>query len=300
MVRVVFFASPKERELDIGQAFCAGVQAHGDTACLIHPADYDGPQSDTDVAVFVGVKGWSRLLMETHIAAGKHAIICDKGYFGGSAGPRSKYIRCSIDALQPLAYFQKTPRPHTRLHALDVNIAPWKKTGTEVILAGGSLKYARWHQMPMYTGLDPATGWAIKTFHRVRKHTQRPIVYSPKPSFKNAVPIEGMRFVQGVGIEKQLQTAWCLVTFGSNAAVDAIIAGVPVFIPGDGIAKPMGLDDVAQVEQPFYPTDEQRWQFLADVSFCQFSAKELASGFGWSILRPQILLNAEMRRQAEQ
>lgn len=295
-LNVVFFASPKDREMSIGTAFCQGVLSHGDTCRLVHPADYEGPHGDTDVAVCIGVKGWSRLLMETHLAARKHLVYLDKGYLGDPKGPRSKYIRCSVDSFQPLEYLQTIPRPDDRLKQLGVQLQPWRKTGKEVIIAGGSLKYAMWHRLGSQNGMDPATTWATKTYGVLRKYTQRPIFYSPKPSWKEAVPIEGTTFVRPpIPIEEQLKTAWAVVSYGSNATVDAQIAGVPTFVLGDGIAKPMSLDDLTLIDTPFYPTDTQRWQFLADVAYCQFSISELESGIGWSILRPQVMTNAKMR-----
>ena len=293
---VAFLASPKDREFAIAEAFCKGVQAHGDKSSVMLTADYAGPQGETDVAVFVGVKGWSRLIMETHLEAGKHSIVLDKGYVGGPKGPRSKYIRCSVDEFQPLSYFQAISRPDDRLNQLGVQIQPWKKKGNEVVICGGSLKYAAWHRMPGANDRDPATTWATKTFGKLRKYTDRPIHYSPKPSWKHAVPIEGMRFVwPPVPINEQLKTAWAVVSYGSNATVDAQIAGVPTFVLGDGIAKPMSLDDLTRIDKPYYPTDAQRWQWLADLSYAQFSLQEFESGLAWSILRPQVISNARVR-----
>jgi hypothetical protein len=284
-LHISFFAVPKEREYAIANALAEGVKVHGDEIQIVNPAEVEGPDPWTDVAVFVGIKGHSRQIMEDHLAVEKHAIICDKGYVPGPSGPRSKYVRLSVDALQPLSYFQRTPRPDDRLKKLGIKLQPVRR-GIHVIVAGGSLKYALFHGFASHDGKDAMTTWAEKTYSKVRKYTKRPVVYRPKPSWQDAVSIDGMRFSRPpVSIEEELRDAWCLITYGSNAAVDAVIAGVPVFILGDGIAKPLGLDDLTQLDDPYYPTDEERWQFLADVSYCQWSLPELASGEGWQYTR---------------
>ena len=287
-MNILFFASQKEREEDIANHFAAGIKVRGDHIRIFPTCDIEGIDPWADIAVSIGIKGWSRLLMETYMSAGKHFIVIDKGYVGGPSGPRSKYMRVSIDALQPHAYFQKEPRPDDRIRAFNVKLQPDRK-GSNVLLAGGSLKYALWHRFPSRDNLDPATAWASMVAGKLRRRTKKPIVYRPKPSWADAQPVSGTQFSRPpTTIDDELRHAWCCVSYGSNAGVDALIAGVPNFVLGDGIVRSLALTDTGKIEDPYYPSEELRWNLLSCISYCQFSFTEFENGFAWDILRPQI------------
>lgn len=287
-MNVAFFASHKDREYAIADHFAQGVRKHGDTCNVMPTADYQGPNNETDVAVFIGIKGYSRLIMETHVAAGKHSIICDKGYCGGPRGPRSKYVRVSIDDLQPHMYFQTPHRSDARIKELGVQLQPTKKNGNNIFIAGGSLKYANWHRFNGKDGMDPLTRWAHDLIRNISGRTPRPIVYSPKPSWKEAVPIPDSRFAHPANLEKELANAYAVVTYGSNVGIDALTAGVPNFCLGDGIVRSLCITTIRKINEPYYPTDEERWQMLADISWCQWNLEELKNGQGWETMKEQM------------
>lgn len=296
-MNVVFFASDKDREYSIANHFAEGVKKHGDRCDIMPTADYEGPNSETDIAVFIGIKGYSRLIMETHIAAGKHALICDKGYMGGPRGPRSKYVRVSIDDLQPHVYFQSPHRPDDRLKELGVHLQPTKKDGNNIFIAGGSLKYAQWHKFNGNETMDPVTRWASDLINNLSERTQRPLVYSPKPSWKDAVPIKGSRFAFPANLEEEMSNAWAVVSFGSNVGIDALIAGVPNFCLGDGIVRSLSLTNTKKINEPYYPTDEERWKLLSDIAYCQWNLNELKSGQAWGIIKQQIVQLESIKKQ---
>lgn len=284
-MHVTFFAVQKDREQEIATALAAGInQFPEDTCRIVDPATFPAPDPETDVAVMVGVKGYSRAMLDGHRAAGKHTIYIDKGYLG-----RGKYYRMSVDAFQPLDYFQAIPHPNDRFQALGVRIAPMRRTGEHIILCGGSLKYALWHRMNGMNGADPMTTWALRSLGRLRKVSTRPVVYRPKPSWKDAVRIPEARYsLPPRSLRNELENAWALVTFGSNAAVEALLAGVPTIIVGDGIAKPLSSISEDGVEAPYIPTDDERYQWACDVAYCQFTIPEMRQGQAWAILREVI------------
>ena len=285
-MHVTFFAAEKDREDMIARAFATGVRTHSHQCDIVRPAEYPAPNPETDVAVMIGVKGYSRKLFDDHLEAGKHVLYIDKGYLGN----RGRYYRMSVNSFQPLRYFQQVARPADRLQTLGLTLQPMRTSGRHILVAGGSVKYSNWHRM--HGGPndeDPATAWAQQTIKRLSKASHRPIVYRPKPSWKDAVPIPGVEYSRPPRtIQEELRDCWCLVTYGSNAALDALIFGVPVLVLGDGIAQPLAKMSENSVEDPYLPTDEERWQLLADVAYCQFSVPEMASGLAWSILQEQL------------
>ena len=52
-----------------------------------------------------------------------------------------------------------------------------------------------------------------------------------------------------------LEKAHCVVTFNSNVAVEALLAGTPVFVGPHSAALPMGrsVTDLGDIENPAYP-----------------------------------------------
>ena len=77
-----------------------------------------------------------------------------------------------------------------------------------------------------------------------------------------------------------------MVAYSSSAAIDALIAGVPVFVLSDfAAAYRMGSPDLSQIESPVYPHDRQSFcNCLADQ---QWNLLELRNGEAWRALRVQ-------------
>ena len=84
-------------------------------------------------------------------------------------------------------------------------------------------------------------------------------------------------------IQQALAGAWCLVTYVSNAAVDAVIAGVPVICLGQCAGLLMGSSDIRDVANP--PTPHGREEWLAQLVANQWTLDEIASGEAWRVLQ---------------
>ena len=85
----------------------------------------------------------------------------------------------------------------------------------------------------------------------------------------------------GRKLHEDLKGAHCLVTHGSNAAVEAVIMGCPVFVHQDSAASLVGRCDLARIEEPIYP-DRQPW--LNSLAYAQFSESELVDGTLWRLI----------------
>lgn len=66
-----------------------------------------------------------------------------------------------------------------------------------------------------------------------------------------------------------------MVTWTSNAAVDALLAGVPVFCTGDCAASVMGRSDPINIEYPYYPDKGHNIRAMVG-----------GSDFGWATRMP--------------
>ncbi len=151
------------------------------------------------------------------------------------------------------------------------------------MLAGSSAKYHAFY------GLSDPTRYAQKIVKQLAHLTKREIIYRPKPSWREAVPIRGTRFsppksymLENLG--HILPTAHCLITHGSNACFDAMVAGVPSIILGDGVALPISSCDLYKIEDLPKPRDHARLQLLANLAYHQWTESELASGQAWDTI----------------
>jgi hypothetical protein len=121
----------------------------------------------------------------------------------------------------------------------------------------------------------------------IEGRTKRPIIYRPKRSWKDAVPITGSKMDKDSDLNEQLARAHCLVTHGSNACFEAMLAGVPSIILGDAVAKPISSTSVMEIEKPRLATDKERESVLAFLAYQQWTLLELMEGGAWPHIRRQ-------------
>jgi hypothetical protein len=283
-MRVTFYGSmSKKFDKQIAECLQRGIQRCGDLCELVGTEDFKKLPKGVDCAVVVGVKANSGPIFHRYRKAGRHAVFIDKGYTRIRGGPLGTlYWRISGNAFQPLHYFQKTPRPSDRWRWSETDIRDRRVPGgQEVLFAGSSQKFCDFHK------LGNATEYATAVLREARKHTDRPLAYRPKPSWGDAVPIEGVRYSHPkekfVGA---LDLAHVVVTYGSNACLEAMLFGVPAVVLGDGITRPLCSTSLADLDKPRFPTRDQLYQLACDLAYCQWTLSEFASGDAWKVLRP--------------
>ena len=282
-VRVHFFKSDKSREWLLADAVLAGAARHG---CVVTSSSLGEPYdpADYDVACFVGVK--SRELFREHHRTGAHVLMRDKGYSRHKAKTPVggwEYWRISIDAHHPTARLASLDMPSDRFDALGLEVKPWRTDGDHVLIAGSSAKYHAFY------GLKDPTTFAKDIVREIRGLTDRPIVYRPKPSWREARPILKTRYsTQPETIHQVLGNAWAMVTHGSNACFEAMLAGVPSIILGDAVARPISSTLVADINDPHIVSDGMRMRLLRNVAYHQWTVSEFADGSAWEFIRSEI------------
>ena len=289
-MKIVFYHSiHKAYEQRICDSLGEGMAVHGDELILVHKGDWDGPIIGTDGAMMFGVK--ARRLFAPHKEVGIPPIFVDKGYMGiKGTGGRSNFFKFSVGEMHPVSYFQSESRPGDRFKALNISVKPWQKprSHSKVLLALSSRKYCVWF------GIDNPHKFAAKIVRSIQKvldhaNDKREIIYRPKPSWDDAEPVKGAGYSRPPEkIIDVLRNTHCLVTHGSNAAIDALIMGVPVVVLGPGIAQPVASRDVRGVTRPYRPSRGQVDQFLRDLAYCQWTTEELRSGLAWEYIRRDI------------
>jgi hypothetical protein len=173
-------------------------------------------------------------------------------------GANGGYYRWHLNSFQ-----MQTIRdvPDDRWKALDQPLWPWSKGGRHIVIAEPSPTYQRFH------GIE---GWTERTVAELKRHTDRPLIIRDK---------EMQRF--GRKLHEDLKGAHCLVTHGSNAAVESVIMGCPVFVHPDSAASLVGRTDLKDIESPVYP-DRELWAW--SLAYSQVSEREMCDGAVWKLL----------------
>lgn len=272
---LVFYAAEKPRERTLAAALAEGCREQGDRLQVRYGEERI--DSGFDVACMFGVK--TAGLMATHRAAGVPVLFFDKGYTRHAS---DSYVKTSVNAIHPLAYFQ-CGRPSDRWRTLGIKVRG-RRRGRGIVYCGSSAKF---HAA---AGLPAPTDYAGQIVRRLRGLTDRPILYRPKPSWREAVPVKGATLQRGGKLAHLLRhDVHALVTNGSNAAVDAIIEGVPVVALGETIGRPVAETEIGNIEDPFFPSEAARRQWLSDLAYCQWTLDELRSGEAWACLKETVL-----------
>lgn len=218
--------------------------------------------------------GWipHRETMAAYRAAGLDFLHVDLGYWGRKrhGSDYGGNHKVALNARHPTVYFRNRRRPATRMTEAP-EVRPWQTDGAHIVVAGLSAKGA--------ISIDRRPlGWEHEIFREIRKYTDRPIVYRPKPSWRDARPVHGTIYSppeQSIG--DALTGAWALVTCYSNAAIDALAAGIPIYAE-DGVSKALSMASLSEIENPREIPVKERMQFLADVSFCHWTKAEIENG----------------------
>lgn len=257
-------------------AVCRGLMAAGYNTAMHCEDQYSQPTAK--VAAFYGFVGnLPRIIREY-----PKAVFVDLGYWGRRGEGRfTGYNKIAVNDRHPTAYF-RTERPDfSRVRKQGVSIEPYRKGGDKIIVAGMSAKAA------MTCGFKPGE-WERRTVETLQKHTDRPIVFRPKPTCKFSRMIPGTEWQDPtIPLEVGLKDAFALVTRHSNAAVEALLHGVPVFVE-DGVALGMGQSDLSLIECPYYPDDRNEW--AADIAWTHWTLDELSTAEPWDHLKSRGVL----------
>jgi len=150
----------------------------------------------------------------------------------------------------------------------DLDILPWNKKGSYILIIPPSVWLCN------YIGID-AEQMMKDSIETIKKHTDREIKirYKKPDGDYNLTPLE-----------KDIDSAWAVVSFQSSAAIKAVNRGVPSFLmkPGYSATQPVSLTDLSKIETPFYP--DNRYEWLSSICNNQFLKHEITTGKAYRYL----------------
>jgi hypothetical protein len=259
------------------EAMHLGIRSTGDRPATISTHAYTKPMFP--VAVFYGYDQILRQIMADYVAAGLHAVYIDLGYWQreGMTG----HHKIVVNDRHPTKYFQRVKHSSERAQSCHVRLRDYQSTGRHILLAGMGPKAAE------AEGKQPLK-WESDAVEALRMFTDREIVYRPKPSWIGAPPLKGTRFSpKAERLEDVLRNCHAVVTHHSNVAVEGLVAGVPAFC-WKGVAQPMALQDLKEIEAPFYPFERGQW--VNDIAYTQWNVDEMKRGLPWRHLKNEGLI----------
>lgn len=281
MTLAIVYTASGRRSAAVADAMAAGMKRCGVKVVRRTEAQYRGPEGD--VAVFYGLEGKLLRALGDYPAEGGTAVHLDLGIWQRHAGGRYRgFHRVAVNGRWSQPHLSGIRRGPERLRRLGVAVEPWRHAPHgRILLAGMGEKAA------LHVG-HAAEAWERRAIAAIRGVTARRIVYRPKPSWLGARPIEDVDYEAPVR-DIDWRDTWCLVTHHSNAAVEAIAAGVPAIV-AEGPAAEMALRDPARVEWPWRPDGRAQW--LQDLAWWQWDIAEMGEGSCWRWLRDEGLVPA--------
>lgn len=254
----------RARYRKIATAMAQGIAHYGDEAVLRQARE--PALAGADCALMYG---WAR---KDVLRRYRQFVYFDIGYW-----ERDSYYRFGVNRWSSHGIVGGGGSPE-RLNSLGIKILPWRTTGDEIIVAGQSAKAATEHGFRYGE-------WERLMVERLAGCGKR-IVYRPKPNDLRAQPIAGTVFDRRP-LGEALASAWAVATHHSNVAIDALVAGVPVYCElGAGAAFSVPFEALA--DPPLRPGREQ---FLADTAYLQWTLDEMRSGECWAYMRGRGLVS---------
>jgi hypothetical protein len=204
-------------------------------------------------------------------ADGRRFRYMDSGYFGnkitGSNPNGWKFWHRIVD--NDLQHGAVQSRPADRWRRLRIDLQP-RRHGSKIMLVPPDEKPC------VFYGIDLGA-WIDDTIRVIQQHTDREIIFRERVASRRA------RVANTV--ETALTDVHAVVTYNSIAATESIITGVPAFVlaPANA-AAPVANRDLATIDDPWWPTDDQRHAWACHLAYGQFHIEEMANGTAARIL----------------
>lgn len=223
---------------------------------------------------------WNRLgrggvEAEKFEAAGATVFVAENGYLGSHYSPSHKPYHQNGHRLFALSLHQHNGAGVNlsggpeRWEAQGISPRPWREDGEFILILP-----QRGIGSP---GVAMPRGWAELAARQLQKLTHRPVKIRPHPGRAETPPPP---------LEDDLRGCWAVTTWGSCAALRAIVAGYPCFHAFPKWIGRLGssrLDTHSSIEWPM-TLDRQREAMLQQLSWAQFSLEEIAQGWPFTRL----------------
>jgi len=271
----------RKLEYDLGQAFKNGVAKHGWNVTLSEEVP---DVAAYDIIGFIGVK-------KSDLAAKCDLLKVPYIYFDKAYNRNPDWWKISYGSHQPTKFLGQLRMPDDRRKAEGWEFKGWRKPTKDghVLIAGSSLKYHVYHNLE-----HPTKFWQ-DVVDRLHALTKREILYRPKKSWHEAEKLPGSEFSTEIGIRADLRGAHAMVTYGSNAVMEALFDGIPTICLGEAVIAPISSRALEDVNNPREASVEEVHTLLNDLAYCQWSVSEINDGKFWGMLDGSIQISKTLQ-----
>jgi len=222
-----------------------------------------------EIIPIVGCTPALRPLIDEWQRTKRNWIYWDRGYArrvfatwlpkGDEIGIKGGYYRWHLNSYQ-----MQTIRdvPSDRWDSLKVKLENWRTGGKHIVIASPSATYEKFH------GIQGWTDRTIRAISLLTYHSKRQIVVRDKETKRP--------------LRDDLHGAYCLITHGSNTAVEAVIMGCHVIVDKCSAAALISKTSLDELEKPPLLPDRKKWANA--LAYSQFNEKELVDGTLWRLI----------------
>ena len=215
------------------------------------------------IAVFGMLRGTGQLIEECS-RDGQDFYYFDHAYLLGNKHSVSKEIGEKIYRLtknffhiREIKRLNKPDYERIEKYRPFIKLKPWQYEGDYILFIPPS------EHVKNYYWFDK--NWEEQTLKTIKKHTRKPIKIRTKES--------------KTSLDKDLEDAFCTVSYQSTVCIKSIINGVPSFCDNSSMGLPVSLTDMSQIKDPLYTPEREQW--INSLLANQFTMKEIQNGEAW-------------------
>ena len=266
------------------EAFIQHLQSRGEKISI-------NRDEDCDVAVIWSVL-WSgrmasnRKIWDSFRQRNRPVVVIEVGGL-----KRNSTWKIGINGINRDADFANDNFDDQRWPKFNIQFKPWRKSGDHIIILGQHDASHQWINKP-----DMAE-WIGQQITEIRRYTDRAILVRPHPrstfqinekKFTNVTvghPQRDRDTYDDTDFKKILASAWAVVNYSSNPAIESVINGVPVFVSESSLCYDVGNHSLKDMEQPLMP---QREQWANKLAYTEWTVPEIREGLPWNRIRTRL------------
>jgi len=215
---------------------------------------------DKPITVFGMLRGTGQLIEECS-RDGQDYYFFDHAYMFGNkhstskiAGDRIYRLTKNYFHIRDVKKLKADDYKRIEKYKNHVKLKSWKYDGDYILYIPPSEHVKKYYYFNNH--------WEEQTLKTIKNHTRKPIKIRTK---EDKTPLE-----------KDLENAYCTVSYQSTVVVQSIINGVPSFCANESMGVPVSLTDVTQIKDPLYTTEREYW--IDSLLANQFTLEEIKSG----------------------
>jgi len=204
---------------------------------------------------------------------------------------RNETWKIGINGINREADFANQEVDNDRWKKFNIDLHPWKQNGDNIIICGQHHNSHQWRNNKAMHRYIP------DQINEIRKHTDRPIVIRPHPrnnfhidvtkykSVKFVNPVRDRDTYDDTDFTTQLNTAWAVVNYSSNPAIQSVFRGVPVFVSTASLCFEVGNKKLRNINSPVMP-DRSEW--INKLAYTEWWIDEIEKGLPWARIKKRL------------